>query len=712
MPPPVSNEREVSTFCRVCEPACGLVALVKDGELVRLRPDKANPITRGFACNKGLAGDEIHRDSDRVDHPLRRGADGKFERVSWDEAIADIAKRLRASLADYGPKSIAPYIGNPTAFNTLAGPAIGALFAQLGTRRSFSSGTQDCANKFAGSEAVFGSSTMHPVPDLAHTDFFLSFGANPRVSHASFFSIADPVRVMKSVIERGGRVVHVNPRRIESEKTRAGETLLIRPDTDVYLLAALIHEIDRNHGFDEETVGRHGERVAELREFVAQYPPDRVATATGIDADTIRSLARDFAAAPAASVHMSTGVNMGRQGTLAYWLLHMLSFVTSNLDRRGGNILSVGFYASAKAGRRLYSDSFVETEYGKFRKGTLPGNLLADYVTQEEDPVRAMIVVAGNPVLSIGGEGRLREAMQKLDLLVVIDLYRNATAEYADYILPCTDSFERADINITGLGLQYEPWIQFTEKVVEPRGERREEWWILGRIAQELGLKSPFDGVDESGDVRGLWGRIDHMLHGRGLTLEQVRARPHGVKFEGLTPGQFYADQLQTEDGKVDCCPQEFTEALARCDAQLSELDAEGPDRLKMITLRDPYMHNSWYANLDRMKGGTKDRNYLYIHPADAESRELADGDEVRLFNEWGAVVVELRTDPELMRSVVALTHGWGNAQTPGMRVAQKTPGANQNALLPSGPGSYDPLSNQAFMTGVPVEVARTNGLD
>jgi anaerobic selenocysteine-containing dehydrogenase len=702
MPPSEDTEQEIATFCRVCEPACGLIAHVKDGELLRLRPDKANPITRGFACNKGLAGDEIHRDPDRVDYPLRRRADGEFERVSWDEAISEIAARLQSIQAEHGSNAIAPYIGNPTAFNTLAGPAVGALFAQLGTRRSFSSGTQDCANKFAGSEAVFGSSTMHPVPDLAHTDFFLSFGANPRVSHASFISIPDPVRVLKAVVARGGRVVHVNPRRIESEKTRAGETLLIRPDTDVYLLAALIHEIDLEGEFDDEAIGRYGKHVEELRRFVAQYPAERVATATGIAAETIRALARDFASASSASIHMSTGVNMGRQGTLAYWLLHMLSFVTGNLDRRGGNVLSVGFYESAKAGRRAFEDSFIESDYGRIRKGMLPGNLLPDFVLQEDDPVRAMITIAGNPVLSIGGEDRLRLAMEKLEFLVVIDLYRNATAEYADYILPSTDSFERADINITGLGLQHEPWIQFTEKVVEARGERREEWWILGRIAQELGLKSPFD---EDGEAHGLWGRIDHMLRPRGLTLDDIRSQPHGIAFEGLTPGRFYTDHLQTDDGKVDCCPSAFGDALIRCSEQLEELDAEGPVRLKMITLRDPYMHNSWYANVERMKGGTKDRNYLYIHPDDAEGRGVAQGDKVRLFNDWGAIVVELRIDPELKRGVVALTHGWGNSKTPGMRVAHNTPGANQNALLPSGAGTFDPLSNQAFMTGVPVEV-------
>ena len=132
MTPPENNAHEIRTFCRVCEPACGLIAHVKDGELVRLRPDKDNPITRGFACNKGLAGDEIHRDPDRVNYPLRRRADGEFERVSWDEAIGDIAARLQAIQSEHGPNSFAPYIGNPTAFNTLAGPAMGALFAQLG----------------------------------------------------------------------------------------------------------------------------------------------------------------------------------------------------------------------------------------------------------------------------------------------------------------------------------------------------------------------------------------------------------------------------------------------------------------------------------------------------------------------------------------------------------------------------------------------------
>src|SRR5262249_49898223 len=195
--------------------------------------------------------------------------------------------------------------------------------------------------------------------------------------------------------KRGARVYYVNPRAIES--AAPDEVVLIRPDTDLYFMAALLHELDRMGALDRETLASRGKHVAELLEFVARYPAERAARVTGIPADTTRRIARELAAARGASVHMSTGVNMGRQGTLAYWLLHMLSFATGNRDRRGGNILSVGFYPAAKAGRRDFAQSFADTEFGRVRRGSLPGNLLADAILSERDPVRALIVVAGNP---------------------------------------------------------------------------------------------------------------------------------------------------------------------------------------------------------------------------------------------------------------------------------------------------------------------------
>ncbi|MCG8591950.1 MAG: molybdopterin-dependent oxidoreductase [Proteobacteria bacterium] len=697
-------KREIPTFCRVCEPSCGLVAQVEDERLVGLAPDRDHPVTKGFACHKGLAGLDVHRDPDRLNHPLRRTDKGVFERAHWDEAVAAIAGEIARLRDRYGPDSVGTYIGNPSAFNTTVAPAARSFLSQLGTRRTFGSGTQDCSNKFAGSEAVFGSSTIHPVPDVEHTDHLLILGANPRVSHMSFFSIADPVAKLRAIRKRGGTVRIVNPRRVEPEGSSVGEVVLIRPDTDLYLLAALLHTLESEGRIDRERLAAHGKRVEELFEFVRAYPAERAAGITGIDAETIRQLAREFAAASSASIHMSTGLNMGRQGTLCYWLVHMLSFATGNLDRRGGNLYATGFYPAAKAGRIDPERTYFDSPFGRIRRvrGDWPGNLLPDVIEADEDPLRALVVISGNPVLTVGGEERMRRALEQLELLVVIDLYRNATGEYAHWLLPATDMFERPDINLCGLGMQQQPFVQYTDAVVPPQAERKPEWWALARIEQALGMKSVLD----AGEEPPLFQRIDHMLAKSGLSIEGLRALPQqtAVLPEPET-GRFFDEWIQTDDRRVDCCPPLFREALAGAEAICRELEAEDEGQLKLITRRDEHMHNSWYHNVPKLKGRRHRSNPLYMNPRDAEARGLGEGDVVRVASDSGAIEVEIAFDDALMPGVVALTHGWGNAQTPGMSVAQAHPGVNGNRLLPIGPGSFDPLSNQAFMTGIPVDV-------
>ena len=692
---------DVPTFCRVCEPACGLLARLEEGRVVALRPDREHVVSQGFACHKGIAALDVHRDPDRLDFPLRRGWEG-FERCSWDDAIFGIARQVRGIRAQHGPDAIGLYAGNPTAFNSLLAPAFGAFFGPLGTRRIFGSGTQDCANKFAGSEAVFGSSTIHPIPDLEHTQHLLLLGTNPRVSHMSFVSLADPVRRLREARRRGAVIRFVNPRRVESVEG-VGEWVPIRPDTDVYLLAAMLCEIERGPGFRAEVLREHGRGVEGLRDFVRRHPAERVAGVVGLPAETIRRLALEFAAAPSAAVQMSTGVNMGRQGTLAYWLVQMLSFVTGNLDRRGGNLYARGFYPAARSGRVRPEREFFESRYGRLRRirGALPGNLLADEIEDPERPLRALFVVAGNPLLSMGGEARLRRALEKLELLVCVDLYRNATGELAHVLLPAADMLERGDLNLTGLGMQLEPWVQWSEPVVAPRAERREEWWIFQRLAQAMGFPCSLEGPDPAGLAR-----LDHMLAASDLSVDALRAAPHGVRLPPLAPGRFYEDVIQTPDGRVDCCPEVLEPALARCDEIFRELALEPSGTLKLIGRRDPWMHNSWYHNLPRLKRAGHERNFLDMHPEDARERGLAEGAQVRVASADGEVQAPLRLDPSLRRGVVAMSHGWGHGEAPGMRVAQRHPGSNANALLPSGPGSFEPVSNQAFMTGIPVRVA------
>jgi anaerobic selenocysteine-containing dehydrogenase len=402
---------------------------------------------------------------------------------------------------------------------------------------------------------------------------------------------------------------------------------------------------------------------------------------------------------------MSTGVNMGRQGTLAYWLLHMLVFVTGNLGRPGGNFYSLGFYERSPAAGRAVPEGYLETPFGKVRKPggvgiSLPGTLMPDYISATDQPIRALFVNSGNPLLSIAGEQRMRGALEGLELLVCVDIYRNATAEYADYVLPAAGAFEREDINLTGLGLQFTPSVQFTEAVVPPAFERKPDWWIYEQLCRHMGFQSAFD----HGDTPDMWARVDAMLRSRGKSMAELR-QEQLITFERSEPEDLLSRHLQTDDQQVDCCPPMFAEAIERMEQIFREFEHAPPGELRLISKRDQYMMNSWYANLPKMKRKSRDRNYLFMHPEDAKVRQIADGAEVAVRNQHGQLIAPVRLTDELMPGVVAMTHGWGHQGVDGMTYASSTPGVNCNVLLPSGPDSYEPLSNQAHMTGIPVEV-------
>ena len=325
---------------------------------------------------------------------------------------------------------------------------------------------------------------------------------------------------------------------------------------------------------------------------------------------------------------------------------------------------------------------------------------MADMIVDPADPIRAMIVNAGNPLLSIGGEGKTRKALESLELLVCVDIYRSPTAELAHYILPAAGAFEREDVNSLAIGLQYQPFVQYTEAMVEPAFERRPEWWIYAALAQRMGLPSLLD----DGGEPDLWGRTNAMLRSTGHSMEELR-RDEIIVLQPADPESFFETVIQTEDRRVDCCPPMLSDARRRMAAIFRELEAEPAGQLKLITRRDGYMMNTWYANLPRMKRAGRDRNFLLMHPDDASIRQLRDGALVKVRSPWGERDIELKFDTDMMPGVVAINHGWGHTAAAGMRVARATAGVNANALLPSGPGAYEPVSNQAHMTGIPVEV-------
>ncbi|MFI6313917.1 molybdopterin-dependent oxidoreductase [Nocardia fusca] len=702
---------QVHTFCRICEPGCGLLAEVRDGKVARLRPDTAHPVHKGFCCHKGVHYLQVHDDPDRLDRPLKRRApraaeSGDFEPVDWNNAFRDIADRIQEIRGRYGRNALAIYQGNPSAFNGAYYANAARIARGFDTRMRFSAGTQDTSAKYAASEAIYGASMAHPIPDLLHTHYFLCLGSNPAVSHMTLLHISDPMAKLRAVRARGGTVLFVNPRLIESSTPDTGEVLLIKPDTDFFFLAALLHEIVFRIGFDRAAVEEHARNIDDLLDFVRRYPPDRVGAVTGIAVETIRRVADEFCAAPSASVYMATGVNQGRLGALAYWMLTMVSLFSGNLGRRGGNIYSRGIADAVRGTKRRRADPYFDSPLGELRtvSGDLPAALLPDFIEQSDEPVRALIVVSGNPLLSVGGEQRLRRAFEKLELIVTIDLYRTVTGEMADYVLPATDWLERADFNfLNTLGVALEPYVQYTPAVVEPAGERRDDWWILSRIQQELGVPTLLDDPDPDP-----FAPIDAVLRDAGTSLDRLAALPCATEvLPEADPAHVFDIAVQHDDGLIDCCPELFRRAYDTAETHFAELAAESPGQLKLITRRTHYMINSWLHNLPVFDREIHRGNPLWMHPADARYRGLVEGDPVVVRNRYGAVEAELQYDESLRTGVVAMTHGWGQHRAHGLGVARHKAGVNANHLAPTGRDGYDPLSNQSHLTGINVEVLR-----
>lgn len=687
------------TFCRLCEVMCGLSVSVADGEVTKVRGDRGHPVSQGFACNKGLLYLDVHRDEHRLDHPLRRTGDG-FEPVAWPDAVDDVADRLRAVVDRHGPGAVAVYIGNPNAFNVLAGPAAALFLLSLGSARIFSAATQDCSNKFTVSEILYGSPDIHPVPDLEHTDHLLLLGSNPRISKGSFISLPDPVAAMRRIVERGGSVTFVNPLRMEPD---LGETVQVRPDTDVFLLAAMLHRIESTVGFDVAGAGDRVHNVDALREWVREWSPERVAPVVGVDAAVIERLADELAAAPTAAVHISTGVNMGRHGALAYFLVQMLSLVTGNLDRPGGNVVRARAAGPMPATSGPGADSLEETPWGPVRrsKGSLPAALLPSWIRDPDEPIRALFVIAGNPLLSFGGADEVASAFADLDLLVSIDLYRNATAELAHVILPATDAFERPDLNAFTQGVQGTPHIQLTDAVVPPHAERKHETEIFALLAEAMGVPAGLGtGVD------GLAMMYDAELAAHGLSIADLATRERGLALlDDVPDGSFLASGVLSVDGRIDCAPELIVRAQERAEPTFEEMLAEPDGQLRLITRRTRNTLNSAMANVSTLKSRGADRNPLWMHPDDAAARGLADGDLAEVRNEVGSLRAGIAFDPNLRPGVVAMTHGFGHEANPGMPVAHAHPGVNVNRLTPSGPGTFDPLSGMTHLTGIRVDV-------
>jgi anaerobic selenocysteine-containing dehydrogenase len=731
--------------CPFCEATCGLEVETEGTEVISVRGDEQDVLSHGFICPKAFGLKQLHEDPDRLTTPLVR-RDGELVEATWDEAFEEIDRRLSPLLAEHGRNAVAVYIGNPNAHN-LSSLAYGPVWLRaLGSQNIYSASTVDQMPKQVSSGLMFGAMLSVPVPDVDRTDHLLILGANPLVSNGSLLTAPDMRGRLRRIRERGGKVVVVDPRRTRTAE-EADEHHFIRPGTDALLLAAMACTLVEEDLVDPGRLNDHINGLEEVTSLVRDFTPELVAGACGIEADEIRRMARELAAAPSAAVYARIGTCTQEFGTLASWLVDVLNALTGNLDREGG-----AMFPLAAAGQRNSSGTSGTGKGARMGRwhsrvrelpetyGELPVAVLAEEIeTPGEGQVRALVTVAGNPVVSTPNSDRLEAAIEGLDFMLAVDIYVNETTRHADVVLPGPEPLQKSHYDLALYQLAVRNVANYSPRVFEPTGPA--EWEIFLRLAGVLAGQGPNadrEALDdlviatvvqrEVGDPgsrvagrdaadliaaleprRGPERVLDFMLRvgpygdafgaePEGLTLAVLEAHPHGVD---LGPHRERVPEvLRTPSGRIELAPEEIVADVERLQGALAR---ELNGGLVLIGRRQLRSNNSWMHNLPALVKG-KDRCTLHVHPDDAGRLAIEDGGRAVVSSVAGEIEVPVEVTDGIMPGVVSIPHGWGH-DAPGarMRVAAQHSGVNSNVLADE--TQVDPLSGNAVLNGIPVEI-------
>ncbi len=703
--------------CHLCEAICGVEIRLRGNEIISIRGDPDDPFSRGHICPKALALKDVHEDPDRLRYPLKRTAGG-WQRIGWDEAIDEVAARIVAIQAAHGQNAVAIYLGNPTVHSYSALLSSAVLSRALRTRNRYSATSVDQLPHHLAAWLMFGHQFLLPIPDIDRTDYLLVLGANPVASNGSLMTAPDVAHRLKAIRARGGRIVVVDPRRSETAAL-ADRHHFIRPGSDALLLFAMIYVLFDERRIVPDRLTPMIDGIETIERLAAQFPPEAVAGATGMPADEIRTLARDFSGARAAACHGRMGTSTQGFGSLCQWLIQVLHVLTGNLDRPGGAMFTAPAFdlvartrGSSQAGHYDRRRTRVRglPEFG----GEFPVAALAEEVdTQGPGQVRALITSAGNPVLSTPNGGRLERALGGLEFMASVDFYINETTRHADIILPPTFALERDHYDIVFHMLAIRNTVKYSLPLFDPPPGTRHDWQILQGIAERLAVHDPSrrPGFLERLRLRrptprrllGLGLRFGPrgagwLPFGKGLTLARLARLPHGLDLGPLQP--CLPDRLGP-GVRIQLAPPPLVADVDRLARGL--VNAATEPALRLIGRRDLRSNNSWMHNSRRLVKGPR-RCTLLMHPLDAARYGIANGARVRVGSRVGAIAVEAEVSDEVMPGVVSLPHGWGHDR-PGTRqsVASTHPGASINDLTDE--LAVDAVSGNAAFSGVAVTV-------
>ena len=740
--------------CPLCEATCGLELHLDDDELTLVRGDKQDVFSAGYLCPKGTALKQLDADPNRIRTPqIRRG--DTWHDATWDEAFAEIEARLLPILERDGRDAVGVYMGNPGAHN-LANLVYNRVLNQsLGTKNLFSASTVDQMPKQVSCGLMFGAALTVPVADIDRMDYLVIMGANPYASNGSLMTAPDFPGRLERLQARGGRVVVIDPRRSQSAE-KADEHLFIRPGTDAHFLFGLVNVLLTEDLVSLGACDGLVDGLDEIERLAPSFAPEVVAPVCGIDADTIRRMARTLATTERAGIYGRIGTCTQEFGTVASWLVDVVNILAGNLDREGGMMFTLPATANAsiggggdgkgrgvRFGRRHSRVKQLPEFFGEYPVATL-----ADEIeTPGAGQIKALVTVAGNPVLSTPDSDRLDAAFSSLEFMVSIDIYRNETTKHADVILPAPRVLTKGHYDLALYALAVRNVANYSPPIIELRGDEQPEWETMLRLSavvagqgsshaaaaalDDFALLSVVQkAVTRSGSAiegrdagelveelsangrRGPERVLDFMLrtgaygdqfgapgHEGGLSLAVLEANPHGVDLGPLQPR--LPEVLKTPSGKIEIAPDAI---IADVESRLiPSLDRRVNGELVLVGRRDLRSNNSWMHNIEILVKG-KPRCTLQIHPDDAARAGVADGEIARVRSRVGMVELAAEVTDGIMSGVVSIPHGWGHdMEGVDMEVAERYSGVNSNVLTDG--ELMDPLSGNSVLNGIPVTV-------
>jgi len=708
--------------CNLCEAMCGLEIVHRNGDILSVKGDVDDPFSRGHICPKAVALTDIYNDPDRLKQPVRRTKSG-WQRVPWDEALDEVADRLKQVQGKHGNNAVAFYQGNPTVHNSGTMLFAPLFLKALRTQNRFSATSVDQLPHHFAAYFMFGHQLLLPIPDIDRTKHLLILGANPLASNGSLMTAPGFADRLNDLQKRGGRCVVVDPRRTETA-AKADAHHFIRPGADALFLLGLLNTLFSENLVNRDELPNYLAGVDSIAQLVADFPPERCAETTGIDAPTIRKLARDFAAADSAVCYGRFGVSTQQFGAVCQWLINVLNTVTGNLDRPGGAMFTLPgidtIQQTAKQGRVGHYAKWTSRvrglpEFG----GELPVAVMAEEILTEGDgQIRALVTSAGNPVLSTPNGTQLDRALQQLEFMVSIDIYINETTRHADIILPPATGLETDHYDLAFHILAVRNTAKYSTALFQPANDAKYDWQIFDELRKRLSKNGRSTGIaanlkrkiaDSMTPERmldlglrlgpyGVWG--GRLLSSRGLSLRKLKNNPHGIDLGALKP--CLPQRLFTTDKTVHLAPEPLMQDVERVITKLSAASSATPDLL-LIGRRDLRSNNSWMHNSERLVKG-KVRCTLLMHPQDAAARGISDGQRVEVSSRVGKISIPVELTEQIMPGVVSIPHGWGHDRD-GVQLQTATKHAGQSINDLTDDATVDELSGNAAFSGVPVVV-------